>query len=486
MRPTVPAHACVPPMSTNASRTLRDLPGPRGWPLVGNLLQIRPALLHHDVELWAAEFGSLYRLRFGRKDVLVVADHDLATAVLRDRPEGFRRNPLGARIGREMGLPQGMINAEGEEWRKQRRMVMASFVPGHIRSYFPALVRVALRLRGRWQRAARERRAIPLQADLMRFTIDVIAGLAFGSDVNTLESAEDVIQEHLDKVLPVLYRRMLSIVPYWRWLKLPADRAIDRSVAAINAAIRDYVAEGRQRLRDDPGRVAAPQSLLEAMIVAADEPDSGLDDTHLVGNVLNMLLAGEETTANTLAWMTDLLVHNPAARRRAEEEVRSIAPDPAAFNFDQMERLSYLEACVHETMRLKPVIPILTLQAIDDTVVGDVAVPRDTPIFVVLRHDSISGRIFERPEVFEPERWLEDAEQSLTPAARRASLPFGAGPRVCPGRYLAILEMKVAMAMLLESFDIESVDTPDGGPARELMAFSLQPVGQSLRLRIRG
>lgn len=472
-------------MTSPAARALRDLPSPRGWPIVGNLLQIRPALMHHDLEHWSASLGSLFRLRFGRKDVLVIADHDLASAVLRDRPEGFRRNPLGARIGREMGLLQGMINAEGEEWRKQRRMVMASFAPGHVRSYFPSLVRVGLRLRGRWQKAARERRAIPLQADLMRFTVDVIAGLAFGSDINTLESGEDVIQEHLDKVLPVLYRRMLSPVPYWRWLKLPSDRAVDRSVAVINATIHEYVAGARQRLRDEPGRVAAPQNLLEAMIVAADEPDSGLDDSHVMGNVMNMLLAGEETTANTLAWMIDLLVRNPAARHRAEEEVRSLASDPAAFTFDQMEQLSYLEACIHETMRLKPVIPILTLQAIHDTVVGDVAIPRDTPILAVLRHDSLSGRHFERPESFEPERWLEEAEQPLTPTARRASMPFGSGPRVCPGRYLAILEMKLAMAMLLASFDIESVDTPDGGPARERMAFSLQPVGQSLRLRER-
>jgi cytochrome P450 len=220
---------------------------------------------------------------------------------------------------------------------------------------------------------------------------------------------------------------MLSIVPHWRWVKLPADRAVDRSVAAINATIHDYVADGRQRLRDDPGRVAAPQNLLEAMLVAADEPDSGLDDAHVIGNVLNMLLAGEETTANTLAWMIDLLARHPAALRRAEEELRSTAPDPATFTFDQMERLPYLEACVHETMRLKPVIPILTLQAIDDTVVGDVAIPRDTTIFVVLRHESLSSRSFERPEAFEPERWLEDAEQPFTPAAPRFRSARGRG-----------------------------------------------------------
>ena len=140
-----------------------------------------------------------------------IADHELLAAVMRDRPEGFRRSPFTSRIGAEMGLPQGLFSAEGEDWRKQRRMVMASFAPGHVRAYFPSLVKVTLRLRGRWQRAAREGRDIPLQADLMRFTVDAIAGLAFGKDINTLESGEDVIQRHLDKVLPAIFRRVLSV-----------------------------------------------------------------------------------------------------------------------------------------------------------------------------------------------------------------------------------------------------------------------------------
>ena len=71
----------------------------------------------------------------------------------------------------------------------------------------------------------------------------------------------------------------------------------------------------------------------------------------------------------------------------------------------------------------------------------------------------------------------------LSAAAKRAAMPFGSGPRMCPGRYLALLEMKMAMAMLLSSFDIESVDTPDGGPAEERMAFTMNPVGLRMRLR---
>ena len=470
-------------MTARTLRHLKDLPGPRGWPLLGNTLQVKPPRIHRDVERWAAEFGPLFRMRLGRFDQLVIADHELLAAVMRDRPEGFRRSPFTSRVGAEMGLPQGLFSSEGEDWRKQRRMVMASFAPGHVRAYFPSLVKVTLRLRGRWYKAVRAGQDIPLQADLMRFTVDAIAGLAFGKDINTLESGEDVIQRHLDKVLPAIFRRVLSLVPYWRWFKLESDRELERSVAVINATIFDFVAQARQRLRDEPALRQQPRNLLEAMIVAADQPGSGLDDRHVAGNVLTMLLAGEDTTANTLAWMIHLLHRNPAALQRVQQEVRTLAPDPAAYSFDQMEQLTFLEACASETMRLKPVAPFIALQALRDTVVGDVAVPEGTQVWGVLRHDSVSERLFERPGAFEPQRWLDDAAQPLTAPARRAAMPFGSGARMCPGRYLALLEMKMAMAMLLSSFDIDSVDTPDGGLAEERMAFTMNPVGLRMRLR---
>jgi cytochrome P450 len=150
-----------------------------------------------------------------------------------------------------------------------------------------------------------------------------------------------------------------------------------------------------------------------------------------------------------------------------------------------MEQLAYLDACASETMRLKPVAPFIGLEALRDTTVGDVAVPAKTLIWGVLRHDSVDERHFERAAQFEPERWLAEAAKPLSSGARRAAMPFGSGPRMCPGRYLALLEMKMAMAMLLSRFEIVAVDTPDGQPARERMAITMNPVGLRLRLRER-
>ena len=472
-------------MNTVALRQISELPGPPQWPLLGNSLQIRRATVHRNVEQWAKVYGALFRMRLGRAQWLVIADHELLAGVMRDRPDGFERNPLSRAVGAEMGLPAGVFNAEGEDWLRQRRMVMASFAPGHVRAYFPALIKVALRLRSRWQKAARAGDAINLQADLMRFTVDAIAGLAFGKEINTLESGEDVIQRHLDKVLPSVSRRAFSLFPYWRYFKRQVDRELDHSVEVIQSTIHEFVAQARQRLRDNPELRAQPRNLLEAMVLAADQPDSGLGDRQVVGNVLTMLLAGEDTTANTLAWMVDLLYRNPHALQRLQEEVRRLAPDPTAFTLELMDQLVYLDACASETMRLKPVAPIIILHALRDSTVGDVAVPKGTLIWGVLRHDSVGEQHFTDPLAFRPERWLADAQSPLTSAAKRAAMPFGSGPRMCPGRYLALLEMKLAMATLLSSFDITAVDTPDGQPARERMAFTMHPVGLSMRLKER-
>ena len=483
--------AKVPDAVRSASATaapalleIADLPGPRGLPLVGNLFQVERSRLHQNVEAWHREFGPLFRFRLGPRTLFAVADHEAVSAALRDRPDGFRRTRHLEAIGLEMGLTPGVFGANGEAWRNQRRMVMAGFDPTHVRAYFPSLLKVTQRLRSRWQRAAQQSLSIELQPELMRFTVDAIAGLAFGADVNTLESDQEVIQQHLDKIFPALFKRTFSLVPVWRYVRLPSDRQLERSIVAVDAAIAGFIAQARARLGADPVRREHPPNLLESMIVAADEGGSGVTDREVAGNVLTMLLAGEDTTANTLAWMIYLLHRHPAALRRAQQEVRALGVDSAAYTLEQMGTLDYLEACAHETMRLKPVAPFQVIEALRDTVIAGVRVPAGTSVWCVMRGNSVDGRYFPNPGSFDPGRWLSDGNPGqVASSAKRVSMPFGAGPRVCPGRYLALLEIKMAMAMLLAHFDIAGVTTPDGGEAIEHMAFTMMPIGLKMTLR---
>ena len=475
-------HTAAPeaPAVPRILRQIRHLPGPFALPVLGNSFQLKLHRIHRDVEGWVRHYGPFMRAWFGRTLVLVVADSEAVSAILRDRPDGFRRPLSSYIVSEEMGGIPGLFLAEGSEWRNQRRMVMAGMAPGAIKAYFPSLVTVAQRLQRRWQESARQGAAISLDGDLKRYTVDIIAGLAFGTEVNTLEAGEDVIQRHMDAILPAVARRSLSMLPYWRYFKLPADKRLDRDVAALDVAVSDLVRQARKRLEQDPARRVRPPNLLEAMIAAADEKNSGVDDRAVAGNVLTMLLAGEDTTANTISWMIYLLQRNPQTLARARDEVRSVAPDVAGFTIEQMDKLDYLGACASEAMRLKPVAPFLPLEALRDTVVGDVAVPAGSVVWCVLRHDTLSDAHFPDAQAFKPERWLEAGQEEVN--NKRAAMPFGSGLRTCPGRYLALLEIKIAMAMLLGSFDIAGVDTPDGGEAQELMGFVMSPVGLSLRL----
>lgn len=470
-------------VTTARLREFDDLPGPRPVPVFGNLLQIESTRLHLQLEQWCETYGPIFRLQLGKRRAVVVGDHELIATALRDRPEGFRRTTKLEDVWTEMGLLPGVFGANGETWRRQRRMVMAAFDPGHVKRYYPALQQVARRLASRWQLAAQAGRAIDLQADLMRYTVDTIAGLAFGAEVNTLQSDEDVIQQHLNQIFPAVFKRIFAPLPTWRWFPSAADRRLRHGVAAVNAAVDGFIAQARARLQADPARRAHPANLLEAMLVAADEPGSGMDDRQVAGNVLIMLLAGEDTTANTLAWMIHLLWKNPAALARATEEVHRVCADPMAPTLDELAQLDCVDACINETMRLKPVAPQNAMQALRDTTLGDVRIPQGMVVLAVMRRDATSERCVPRASAFEPERWLGDggpAQQAS--AAKRISMPFGAGPRICPGRYLALLEMKVAMATLLGGFKICAVDTPDGREPRELLQLAMAPVGLSMRL----
>ena len=470
---------------THTARRIRDLPAPPGLPLVGNLLQLDVQHLHLTAEGWRRKYGDYYRFRNARREVLVVADADAIGAILRDRPDGFQRTRRISAIAKDMGF-NGVFSANGDEWRRQRPMVMAGLDPAHVKRYFPALVKVTQRFAARWQRAAAAGKTIDVQADLMRYTVDVTAGLAFGADINTIESNEEVIQQHLDKVLPALFRRLMAPFEYWRYFKLPADRALGRHLDALNQAVEGFIAAARERMNAEPSRRTDPTNLIEAMIAARDTEGSSVDDADVAGNVLTMLLAGEDTTANTLAWTVWLLARNPGALERARNEVLAVLRDePMPARYEQLAALPFVEACANETMRLKPVAPIIIVETIRDTVVAGIQVPAGQIVMCLMRPPALDERHFPDPQAFDPARWL-DASAKSAASAKRVAMPFGAGPRLCPGRYLAMLEMKMVIAMLIAGFELESVGTADGGEPRELLAFTMAPVGLKMKLRRRG
>jgi cytochrome P450 len=194
-----------------------------------------------------------------------------------------------------------------------------------------------------------------------------------------------------------------------------------------------------------------------------------------------MLLAGEDTTAYTLAWAIHHLCDNAGAVRALQAEVdagpRAEIARGVPASFEAANQLAYAAAVAQESMRLRPVAPVIIFEAIVDTVIGDVSVAAGTAIVALLRPPVLEAERFHQPEAFLPERWLAGAHE---PAAH---MPFGSGPRICPGRSLALLEMKLLLSTLYGAFDVER--DGDSREVREQFAFTMSPAGLKVRLRRR-
>jgi cytochrome P450/nitrite reductase/ring-hydroxylating ferredoxin subunit len=468
------------PEPASAARPLNALPGPHGIPLLGNYLQMHKDQIHTDMEHWAETFGPIYRINLAGRDAVVLSEGEWIDRILHNRPDTFRRASAIETLSREVGTV-GAFSAEGETWRRHRRPVVQALDAHHLRAFLPTLVNVTRRLQRRWEQAAAEGRPVHAQHDLMQYAVDVTTNLAFGYDMNTLEGRGGEVQHHLERILPKINRRLNAPFPYWHYIRLPADRAFDKSVAAVREAIGCMIGAARERLAQSPELAAHPRNFLEAMVAAQARGEASLSDDEIFSNAFTLLLAGEDTTANTISWVLHFMCRHADVQRRMQDEVAAVLGDAAVLtDLREAAQLAYLDAVVHESLRLKPVAPLFYMEPNEDVVVAGYQIPKGTLIVLVTRPNTLRDSSFADATAFRPERWLETSAAALH---RNGFVPFGSGPRLCPGRSLALLEAKAALSMVCQRFNVRQA--PATGPVSEGFAFTMMPTGLRLDLEPR-
>ncbi|MYB33720.1 MAG: cytochrome P450 [Gammaproteobacteria bacterium] len=473
-------------LEESISRSIGDLPGPAGLPLVGNLHQLTFRGLGHihlKLEEWADRYGDIFLVHFANRPALVISDRIAIQGILLDRPDSFRRTSILEAAASDMRL-KGVFAAEGDDWRRQRRMVVNALNRTRLKTLFPVFRVMLGRLMRRWQRAADEGKAVDLCQDLMRFTVDVTMQVAFGIDPNTQETEGPVIQNHLDKVFPVLHRRVFQPFPIWRYIRLPSDHGLDLALNALQEEVSEMVYAARERMKSDPMLAESPTNFLESILVALDQENSEFTDEDVFANAGTLLLAGEDTTANSIAWSVHYMTLYPEHFQRTKNEVDRVAgPDRELLEMEQMGKLPRLDAFYNEVMRLKPVAPLQVSQSISDVDIMGYRVPGGTPIYMLARRMATRNENFANGRQFDPDRWLAVRDRGHCPHERQAFIPFGAGPRLCPGRSLALLEIRMVLSMLCRNFDLETVN--GGSAVEERMAFSMMPANLHVVLKRR-
>lgn len=455
-----------------------DLPGPRALPLVGNMLQFASfGGMHAALESWTEQYGPIFRARFGPATLPCVADASLIQEILRSRPDTFARGQRLTDIIND-GSAVGLFTAEGEVWQRQRRLVMRALTPEQVRRSFPIIRTVAERLHAKWLDDARAGTVVDLGTDFRRFAVDVATWMSMGQDIDTLRHPDHPLQSDVDLWFRLIGRRLVTPVKYWKLVRLPVDRRGDAAIARIERLVDELIAQGRERLEREPALRERPENVLQALIAARDEPSSGFTDADVRGNVLTFLFAGEDTAASVMSWLVHLLATTPHALAAATAEAdRLLGGREVVEAFDDVGRFDYLEAAAHESMRLKPIAPVMGVTALLEVEVAGLRVPAGQTMMLALRQASRRSPAFAGHEAFEPERWLAATAPGVDDP-KRSVFPFGAGPRLCPGRYLAMVMITTAVSMAIRGFDMAF----EPGCGRERLSFTMSPERLQARL----
>ena len=427
--------------------------GPKGPPLVGHLFAFRRDPLAFLSRIARDYPGDVVRFRPGPRDVYLVKHPDLIKDVLVTRQHDFSKS-RGLEWAK-LFLGEGLLTSEGEFHTRQRRLAQPAFHRQRIGAYADDMVRRTSRAREGWSAG----QVLDVDGEMMRLTLAVVSSSLFGTDV---AASADEVREDLASIIALFPRFSLPLFGLIQKLPLPSNVRFDRAVARLDALVYRLIAE-RQRDGGDHG------DLLSMLLLARDEEGGGrMTDRQLRDEVITLLLAGHETTANALTWTWYLLSQNEEVDACWRDELRRVLGGRAP-TFEDLPALPYTEMVLAESMRLFPPAWGMGRRALRDVTLGGFAVRKGAILalspFIVHRDE----RFWPEPHRFDPGRFTAEAKAARP---RFAYFPFGAGARSCIGEPFAWMEGVLLLATIGQRWRLRLLP---GHPV-ELQAFmTLRP-----------
>jgi cytochrome P450 len=384
--------------------------------------------------------GDVWQLQLlSRKEPFVVTTHpdhvkSLFKAKPEDAPSLTGESPLRPILG-----PNSVLTSVGERHMRQRKLLLPPFHGEAVQRYVEMIEEVAAREIERWPQGE----AFALAPRMQAITLDVIMGGVFGIGTSPPRGT-------IERRLRDTIRRMLqaSTHPTYQLVELQnAGRRDARGVLKAVLGLVDRQLYAVIRARRAAGPSDERHDVLSLLLEARDEQGELLTDQELRDELMSLVLAGHETTANSLAWTFERLLRTPDAYDRLREVVREGDPD-----VDE-----HLDATIYEGMRVRPVIPFIVRMVKRRWELGDYVVPANTPVAVSIVGVHHREDVYPEPYAFRPERFLGQKPGTYT------WIPFGGGIRRCLGAALAMAEQRVVLRAITERIDLV---VPDPAPER--------------------
>jgi cytochrome P450 len=389
---------------------------------------------------WRDDHGDFVPIRFGPFRAHMAYGPAEIEEVLTDRAADFRKS-----FGTRMLIPllgNGLLTAEGDEWLRHRRLASPAFHRERVAGYGRTMARYAEDSGDGWH----DGETVDVHADMTALTLRIVARTLFDTDVTA--RIEEVARLGTE-IQDFYYDRFASLrflIP--TWLPTPGNRRLGQAIRRLDEVVYGIIRE--RRPGEDRG------DLLSVLMLARDDRGAGMSERQIRDEVMTLLLAGHETTALTLTWAFLLLDRNPEARERLEDELEAVLADRTASPED-VPALPFTQAVVNETLRLYPPAYVTGREAVRDTQIGGVRIPKRHIVLISMYATHRDPRFFTEPDAFRPERWLDGLEKRLP---RAAFIPFGMGSRKCIGAAFAMMEATLLLATIARRWRFELQPTP--------------------------
>jgi cytochrome P450 len=411
---------------------------------LGPLALLR-VLMSNPLEAWTkAHFEKpivMGGLSVGR--VALVSDPAAIRRVLMDNNQNYHKDWLQQRV-LSAGLTNGLLTAEGQQWRTQRRALAPLFARRTVLSFSAAMIDAAAALVERLR--LRDGQIEDMAVEATRLTLEVLERTMFSDGLGRSPEDIRVAMKHyfeaIGRLDPFDVLGLPNVVPRLsRWKVGPMLRLFESAIDTI-------VSTRRRRIAEDPGGV--PRDILTLLLEARDpKTGEGLSEVEVRANILTFIAAGHETTANSITWSLFLLSQSPEWRARVQAEAdRELDGDIDGI----AERLVDTRAVIEEAMRLYPPLAAISRAALEPDELAGEPIRRGTMVviapYVLHRHRVL----WAEPDAFDPNRFLGGARARID---RFAYLPFGVGPRICIGATFALQEASIVVATVMRHFTLE-------------------------------
>ncbi|KAJ3306298.1 hypothetical protein HDV03_000221 [Kappamyces sp. JEL0829] len=483
----------------------KDIPGPQGVPFFGNVFQIKSLeTLHETLEEWAFQYGPLYKFSIMGNTMLVVSDWEAIQEILKKRPDGFSRDAQ-MRAAFVSFKTDGLFSFEGATWSKSRPPVAAALTPVKVRGMQRVVVEEALALQKELNAYAERQAAVirdfagpispphprnrfdpkqlePILTIIQKKVLQVLLRTALVSDVPIPEN----LVAKADRYFAQLGARSFASIPYWKFYRSADDKDAEDFVSSISNFIDALLKEASTRSRDYKPKSA--MTMLENLVWSEEEQK--LTKEELKGNLYHVLAAGYETTSTTFYWLLYFLAKYPHVQDKLHSEADAVLP---GLDFDSVTDVTktfvYTTCLVKEVLRYMPVVPGLSFDANHDTELLGHWIPKGTQILTLGRIVSFEKTPTPDPYHFNPDRWDPRLvpEDVLLKQTQYSLQGFGGGPRVCPGKHLAMSELVWFTALCAASFTVEDYPRPAGhNIVTGVTTFTYTPQNLHVKLTPRG